>query len=363
MKDLLAYLRLIANPADDEAFLRIVNVPRRGLGDTSVDLLVRTAVRWQVPISEAARAADRVPELRPNVRSAFASVAELIARLGDKVGRSDPATILERVIAETGYQHYLAEEGAEGIERLDNVAELVAGAAEWAEEAVSGSGTGEGEGGDDEEAATLLERYLTQAALISPVDERGGGVADGVTLMTVHMAKGLEWSIVALAGLEDGLFPLGRSAGVPGGLEEERRLCYVGLTRAREKLYLSWARTRYRNGRLELATPSRFLEAVPAHVLEERSTSPRWDGARAARPRASAMVTPEPSWEEEVSQDAPRYARGERVRHRKFGEGVVRAVAGSGRALKVTVEFDDADIGTKQLLAAFAGLERDWDSA
>jgi DNA helicase-2/ATP-dependent DNA helicase PcrA len=361
VKDLLAYLRLIANPADDEAFLRVVNVPRRGLGEASVDLLVRAAARWHVPIAEAARTADRVPDLRPNVRTAFASVAALLERLREQVGRTDPATVLERVIVETGYQHYLAEEGPEGIERLDNVTELVAGAAEWAEEAVSGNGAGDG--GDDEEPATLLERYLTQAALITPVDERGAEVANGVTLMTVHMAKGLEWPVVTLAGLEDGLFPLGRSTGVPGGIEEERRLCYVGLTRAREKLYLSWARTRYRNGRLELETPSRFLEALPAHVIEERSTSPRWDGARVSRPRVRAVVAPEPSWEEEASQDAPRYAAGERVRHRKFGVGVVRAVAGSGRALKVTVEFDDADIGTKQLLVAYAGLERDWESA
>src|SRR5260370_37212854 len=95
--------------------------------------------------------------------------------------------------------------------------------------------------------------------------------------MTVHMAKGLEWPLVVLAGLEDGLFPLARAAGEPGGLEEERRLCYAALTRAREKVYLSWARTRYRPGRLELAEPSRFLEAVPAAALEERSTTPSWD--------------------------------------------------------------------------------------
>ncbi len=181
------------------------------------------------------------------------------------------------------------------------------------------------------------------------------------------MAKGLEWSVVTLAGMEDGLFPLGRSAGVPGGIEEERRLCYVGLTRARERLYLSWARTRYRSGRLELSEPSRFLEAVPRHVVEERSTAPRWDrggaGGRLPREPSSTRPVAEPGWDEEPSQDAPRYVAGERVRHRKFGAGVVRAVAGSGRGLKVTVEFDDGDVGTKQLLVAYAGLEREWESA
>ncbi|PYO59357.1 MAG: hypothetical protein DMD70_13185 [Gemmatimonadetes bacterium] len=201
--------------------------------------------------------------------------------------------------------------------------------------------------------------------------DQGTGDPTGVTLMTVHMAKGLEWPVVTLAGLEDGLFPLARSAGEPGGLEEERRLCYVGLTRAREKLYLSWARTRYRTGRLELSEPSRFLEALPAGALEERSTTPLWDrgarrgggrgaarGGRSQRPAPAAL-----DWEVEASQDAPRYAAGERVRHRKFGGGVVRAVSGSGRELKVTVEFDDDEIGTKQLLVAYAGLEREWESA
>src|SRR5882672_11289395 len=361
VKDLLAYLRLIANPADDEAFLRVVNVPRRGVGEASVDLLVRTAAGWQKPLSAAAAAGDRIPELRPNLREALQAVAAMLAGLREQWGQADPATVLERVIAATGYERHLADEGAEGVDRLENVQELIAGAAEWAEVAVAGNGAG------GEEPATLLERYLTQVALVTPADG-GADAPGGVTLMTVHMAKGLEWSLVALTGLEDGLFPLARSVGVPGGLEEERRLCYVGLTRAREKLYLSWARTRYRNGRLELSEPSRFLEALPAAALEERSTTPLWErgaragrGARGGRPQRAAPA--ELDWEVEASQDAPRYATGERVRHRKFGGGVVRAVSGVGRELKVTVEFDDREIGTKQLLVAYAGLEREWESA
>jgi DNA helicase II / ATP-dependent DNA helicase PcrA len=194
-----------------------------------------------------------------------------------------------------------------------------------------------------------------------------------VTLTTTHMAKGLEWPVVALAGLEDGLFPLGRSVEQPGGVEEERRLAYVGLTRARERLYLSWARTRYRNGRLELAEPSRFLDALPPGVVDERSTTPSWRPSRGmsgggampprpSRPRgAAARRLPEIEFPDEGSQDAPRFVSGERVRHRKFGGGIVRAVSGEGRELRVSVEFDDPDIGTKQLLVAYAGLERDWE--
>jgi len=356
VKDLLAYLRLIANPADDEAFLRIVNVPRRGVGDTSLALLVQAAATWRKPLLEVARGAGRVAELRPNVRDAFTGVAGLVDRLRDAVGQADPAAVLEAVLLATGYEQYLADEGAEGVERIENVRELVAGAAAWAEvqdPQVAAEGVG-----------TPVERYLTQAALVTAVDENQQ--ATGVTLLTAHMAKGLEWAVVALAGLEDGLFPLSRTAGEPGGVEEERRLCYVGLTRAREKLYLSWARTRYRNGRLDLAEPSRFLEAVPPEVLVERSTTPSWERSpRDSRARrggrgAALRAIPEPWLPAEESQDAPRYVKGERVRHRKFGGGVVRAVAGQGRDLKVTVEFDDQEIGTKQLLAAYAGLERDW---
>jgi len=355
VKDLLAYLRLIANPADDEAFMRVVNVPRRGIGDASLALLVQAATTWRKPLLEVAEGAARVADLRPNVRDGFTGVAALVARLRDAAGHADPATVLEAILTATGYEQYLAEEGTEGIERIENVRELIAGAAAWAE--VQSGETEEGEGG------TPLGRYLTQAALITPVDE-AKDVA-GVTLTTTHMAKGLEWPVVALAGLEDGLFPLSRTVTEVGGVEEERRLCYVGLTRAREKLYLSWARTRYRNGRLDLAEPSRFLEALPPEILVERSTTPSWDRNRLPRGprarRAALSAIPEPWMPAEESQDAPRYVQGERVRHRKFGGGIVRAVAGQGKGLKVTVEFDDQEIGTKQLLVAYAGLERDWE--
>ena len=140
-------------------------------------------------------------------------------------------------------------------------------------------------------------------------------------------------------------------------------MCYVGLTRARERLYLSWARMRFRYGRLEMGEPSRFLEAIPGRVLTERGTAARWE-APARRSSRRQRVEPDEPWPDEVeSQDAPRYASGERVRHRKFGSGVVRTVSGRGRDLKVTVEFDDALVGTKQLLVAYAGLEREWESA
>src|SRR5216110_1685861 len=300
VKDVLAYLRLIANPADDQAFLRVVNVPRRGIGDASLAPLVRAATQWKQSLFQTAGAAGRIPDLRPNVRDAFLGLARLLEELRARYGQADPATALEQTIAAVGYPQYLAEEGPEGIVRIENVQELIAGAAQWAETAEEDDGTGDGGEGT---GASLIERYLTQAALVTSADQ-GTGDPTGVTLMTVHMAKGLEWPVVTLAGLEDGLFPLARAAAEPGGLEEERRLCYVGLTRAREKLYLSWARTRYRNGRLEVSEPSRFLEALPPRVVEERSTTPTWDRAQrtaAGRARRAARAPVEVDWHAEIS--------------------------------------------------------------
>jgi len=370
VKDLLAYLRLIANPADDEAFLRVINVPRRGIGDASVLALVQASTKWGKPLLEVARVADRVEGLRPNVRDAFARFAATLADLRTAVGNEDPAFAFDRIIDAVHYDAYLGDEGAEGVERMENVRELIAGAAAWAEV----SGLDGGEEPEDGELAlatgTPIERYLTQSALLAQTDSVQGDT--GVTLLTVHMAKGLEWPVVALAGLEDGLFPLARSAAQPGGVEEERRLCYVGLTRARERLYLSWARTRFRQGRMEMSEPSRFLETIPPPVIEERATTPLWDRGgyrqrfqRPSQPGRRRFEEREEAFfadEEDLSQDAPKYARGERVRHRKFGGGVVQAVSGGGRGLKITVLFDDPEIGAKQLLVAYAGLEREWET-
>jgi DNA helicase-2/ATP-dependent DNA helicase PcrA len=183
--------------------------------------------------------------------------------------------------------------------------------------------------------------------------------------------------------MEHGLFPLARAEEQPAGLEEERRLCYVGLTRAKDKLYLTWARARRRGGELRPGIPSRFLKALPPSIVEERRTTSLWapdwggmagrrDGGSAGRWRgrtpADETVQPSsrpavPHEESEASQDTPRYVKGERVRHRRFGSGTIRGLSGVGRDLKVSVVFDDAEIGEKQLLVAYAGLEREWESA
>jgi DNA helicase-2/ATP-dependent DNA helicase PcrA len=232
-------------------------------------------------------------------------------------------------------------------------------------------------------------------------------------MMTLHTAKGLEWPVVVMAGMEEGLFPLSRAMETPDGIEEERRLAYVGITRSRDKLYVTWARSRRRGGQLMPGVMSRFVEDLPADRVEEKRTSAMfapfggrsggsaagrsgswsggWGGGRSGGPAAGRSGGPTkdlsggdwrpPEWtqreptagppdrpaaaEEEGNQNAPRLVRGERVRHRKFGSGVIEGLIGAGKGLEVQVLFADPEIGSKKLLVAYAGLERDddWESA
>jgi len=368
VKDLLAYLRLITNPADDEALFRAITVPKRGIGESSLAIVREQAARWQQSLLATARAADRVPELRPNVRDALRKFAALVDGLRERSASWPPAQVLEQLIQELDYEAMLLAEGPEGADRWENVRELVASAAEWSEVVAP----------EADEEASPLERFLAEAALLSANDSISGQ-KEGITLMTLHTAKGLEWPVVVLAGMEDGLFPLARAEEQEGGIEEERRLCYVGLTRAKDKLYLTWARARRRGGELKPGRGSRFLKALPPELVDEKRTSslwaPSWGGSAAGRYGGSGRVSSswldqdyeppsrraaEPS---EANQDTPRYVRGERVRHRRFGSGTIQGLVGTGRDLKVSVAFDDEEVGVKQLLVAYAGLERDWESA
>ena len=367
VKDLLAYLRLVSNPSDNEAFLRAVGVPRRGLGESSLATLDVMATQWGKPLLETARIADRVPDLRPNVRQAFRNFAALIDAAAEK-RELPPAALLEHLIRSIDYETLLHAEGPEGADRWENVRELVASAANWSEVVPV----------DTEGGETPLERFLAEAALLSAVDKEEGE-EEGVTLMTLHTAKGLEWPVVVMTGLEHGLFPLARAEEQPSGLEEERRLCYVGLTRAKDKLYLTWARARRRGGELRAGIASRFLKSIPPGIIDERRTTslwaPGWGTASRAERRsdisgsagvgswAAPAARPSASPPEEVSQDSPRFVKGERVRHRRFGGGTIQGLMGTGRDLKVSVAFDDEEVGVKQLLVAYAGLEREWESA
>jgi len=342
-------------------------VPKRGVGDTSLAAFGRAAAEWEKPLLETARIADRIAGLRPNVRDALRRFADFLDRLRAEAATLAPAALLEQLVEGLDYEAYLLAEGPEGADRWENVRELIASAAEWSEVVTP----------EADDPSTPLERFLAEAALLTAQDSVVGA-PDGVTLMTLHTAKGLEWPVVVLAGMEHGLFPLARAEEQPGGLEEERRLCYVGLTRAKDKLYLTWARARRRGGELRPGIASGFLRSLPPSVVEERRTNALWapwgNGAQGGRrgtgqwsrwgEESAASRAPEVhAAAEDASQDTPRYVKGERVRHRRFGSGTIRGLTGGGRDLKVEVAFDDAEVGIKQLLVAYAGLERDWESA
>jgi DNA helicase-2/ATP-dependent DNA helicase PcrA len=354
VKDLLAYLRLVGNPDDDEAFRRAVAVPRRGIGETSLVALAKAAGQWGWSLARTAAAANRIGDLRPKARESFEQFAAFLAALAADVRTLQPAEALRAVIARIGFEAHLLEEDETGPERLENVAELLNAAAAWSEELGAVV---------EDEPGTPVERFLQQTALAAPADAAPDD--GGVTLLTLHSAKGLEFPVVAIAGFEEGLVPLAR-ADTPEGVEEERRLCYVGMTRAKDKLFLSHASARRRGGDLRGAFPSRFLQDVPPSLVEERVTRPSWSVAREIPRRPMRRMAPlalvvehdEPA---EANDDAPRYVMGERVRHRRFGAGTIVQVAGRGRDLKVAVQFDDEGVGEKQLLAAYAALEREWD--
>jgi DNA helicase-2/ATP-dependent DNA helicase PcrA len=356
IRDLVAYLRLIANASDDEAFLRAIQVPRRGLGDSSLRSLREAALAWNKPLLHVAAVADRIMDLRPQAKKALLHFSDLIMRMGANANEVSPATILENVIEEVDYEGHLLAEGVTGRDRLDNVRELISSAAESSEM------------DSPEEGLTPLDYFLSSAALTTS-EENTSGDAEGVTLMTVHTAKGLEWPVVMVAGLEEGLFPLSRSLDSEFGVEEERRLAYVAVTRAQDRLYLTWAKQRRRNGQLVPGIASQFLRVLPPDVVEERRTASGFGASVFRKPvtspssyhigideAGSHIHESEPELE---SQDTPRYIKGERVRHRHFGSGAIRGLSGAGRDLKVIVEFDDEEVGTKNLIVRFAGLERD----
>jgi len=393
IRDIMAYLKLIANHADDEAFRRAVAVPRRGLGDTTIELIAERARgaagarEAQASMFDAASNPDSIDGLRAGARTALADFVALIRRFRILAAESSVDELLRDLIDAIHYSEYLAAEGPESAERLENVRELITGAAETVADE-------EGEVG-----LTPLDHFLQRASLVADIDSLDTDT-DAVLLMTLHNAKGLEFPVVFITGLEDGLFPLARAYDDPSMLEEERRLFYVGITRAERKLYITHAEERRRNGELLPARQSSFLDSLPEQMLDHQSSvrlrssgrgvmrsawgragmSPRGRGATegshflgptvsvfdesaAARgtPSSRRPGTPLDAGYfpgEETSQDAPSFSIGSRVKHRKFGSGTIADLAGSGRDAKVRVDFDDETIGRKTLVIAQANLER-----
>jgi DNA helicase-2/ATP-dependent DNA helicase PcrA len=359
IRDLMAYLKLIANPYDNEAFRRAVSVPKRGLGDTTIETLAGIAQGANVSMLEASSRPDLLAVLRPAARTGLQEFAALINRFREAAQTSSVDELLRDLIEAIRYGDYLQSEGPEQArDRKENVAALIDGAAETVID----------DGG--EVGLRPLDHFLQRAMLVAGADSLDP-TADAVTLMTMHNAKGLEFPIVFITGLEDGLFPTGQSFEEPSKMEEERRLFYVGITRAEQKLYMLFAESRRRNGEVVAGVKSRFLKEIPPGMVEERKTlkvkslgrSMSWgESTKRKTYEVPAWRKPSPR-EEEVfeSQDEPSYRVGERVKHKTFGSGTIVEVSGYGRDVKAVINFDNEEVGKKTIKLAYTTLEREFD--
>jgi DNA helicase II / ATP-dependent DNA helicase PcrA len=351
IKDTLAYLRLLANPHDDGAFERIVNLPARGIGPRTVDLLRTQARADNSSLWQAAEHAVSSAALPARATGALRQFLDLIGSLAGSRERSDDTelpALFQDVIETSGLPaHYEKDKDGKGVDRLENLEQLVEAARRFAAEA-----------SDDE--GDLLASFLAHAALEAG-DAQADGSVDSVQLMTLHSAKGLEFDVVFITGVEEGLFPHSMSADDPARLEEERRLCYVGMTRAREQLYLTHAESRRLHGREEYPMPSRFLREVPPELLEEvRSGGVARRGAAAlsfasSRSGFSSGSGVGSGAGSDRGAAGGGFQLGQQVVHPKFGHGVVLNSEGSGAGARIQVNFEA--VGAKWLVLAYARLE------
>jgi len=336
IKDALAYLRLLANRDSDPAFERIVNVPPRGIGARTVEAVRAYSRTHELSLWKAAVTLSQSEELSGRAKTALAGFIGLIEQLTQDTQDLDLAEQIDLAIGCSGLiDHYRKERGEKAITRVENLEELVSAGRNFTSEA------------DGEEDTDALSDFLAHAAL-----EAGEGQAaeweDCVQLMSLHSAKGLEFPLVFLCGMEEGLFPHQRSLDEPGGLEEERRLCYVGMTRAMEQLVLTCAEVRRLHGREHVASPSRFLSEIPLKLAEDIRAGA---GLRTRAPRKNNQIAPRAA----AQTQANGITLGGRVQHAKFGVGTVVTVEGQGEHARVQVRFEQD--GSKWLVLAYAKLE------
>jgi DNA helicase-2/ATP-dependent DNA helicase PcrA len=341
VKDALAYLRAIANPSDDVSLRRIINVPRRGIGDTTVTRLAEHAATLGITLRSALDDADSVLP-GAAARKAVAGFTDLLQRLENAAGAMEPAQLLERVYEDTAMIETLrAERTLEANGRIENLNELL-GVAQ------SSIHTGDAEAD--------LATFLQELSLVSDADQLPDGDDDAaVTMMTLHTAKGLEFPRVYLIGMEDNIFPHARAL-EEANLEEERRLCYVGMTRAREQLTLTYARTRSLYGRQDHNPPSTFLGEIPQDLMEVERVGSRggtaMPSARSSYTDRAPASAPVRRIERELPKDLPVISTGDTVRHRSFGEGIVISVPS---AEEIIVRFPTS--GERRLHVAYAPIE------
>ncbi len=325
IKDALAYLRLVSSRSSDPSFERVVNVPTRGIGARTVDQVREYARGNGCSLWQAATELCNGDALTSRAKSALANFLELIESMDEDTRHLDLPELTDRVLRASGLvEHYQKEKGEKAETRIENLEELVNATRGFNPDVSS-------------EEMDRLTAFLSQAALEAG-ENQGDEWQDCVQLMSLHAAKGLEFPLVFLCGMEEGLFPHQRSVEEPGRLEEERRLCYVGMTRAMQKLYMTWAEVRRLHGRENYSRPSRFLSEIPReHTTQERMSA------------STAIPTRIPKGESGGLQ------LGSRVMHAKFGAGTIVNLEGQGEYARVQVNFEDA--GSKWLVLAYANLQ------
>lgn len=353
IKDILAYLRLVANPADEVSLRRVINEPRRGIGETTIARAEEASSREGKSLAYVLEHPEGIPNLGKRAVDALQKFFQMVNNWRKLDGSVTVARLVERILDETGYLSVLeAENTVEAETRLENLKEFLGVAEQY------------DSGGIDRS----LDGFLEELALVTDIDNYEPG-ENAVVLMTIHGAKGMEFPVVFLTGLEEGIFPHIHSLGEESELEEERRLCYVGITRAQERLYLSWAIRRFVYGSSEPKEPSRFLLEIPQEYLcpavckggrrysADASTADSRDSENigqavqesfAANKEAAAVTAPSVS---------DTFKVGDKVEHKKFGRGVVMETKfGPGGDLEIYVSFEDA--GFKHLMAKYAPLKK-----
>jgi DNA helicase-2/ATP-dependent DNA helicase PcrA len=371
IKDTLAYLRLVMNPHDDVSMRRVINVPARGIGKSvmeTIEAIDPSGRADDTPLLNLDAGLQPAPSPRslwaklltaiddrnvpPRAHAALKAFRDMLVGLTNEVAGVPPSTAVAAALDRTGYLPSLREERNEEAEaRLENLMELVSAAREY----------------ETRDAEPSLGGFVDRLSLLSEADEADGAREARVWLMSMHAAKGLEFPLVVVAGMEEGLFPHSRATEDEDDVEEERRLCYVCITRAREKLVLTSAARRRTFGEYQPTEPSRFLEEIPAPLvdrIEPAQPSPRWQqsgyelknpyGRKRPPGRSAESQGPSYSYESE-DQSRSGVRTGMRVRHKQFGVGTVVAIEDHGDDWKVTVKFNA--VGTKKLIASYAGLE------
>ena len=375
IKDTVAYLRLINNPSGDIDFKRIINVPKRGVGDATIDKLTEIAAQRGTSLFAVAADAANIPELSRTAKSLVGFSAMILSFMDIKDEISVPE-LVRRVVEESGMaEDYRSQETLEANNRIENMQELISAALDYEKSLEDQSAERQG-----------LDEFLSSISLASESDDINN--ENSVLMMTLHSAKGLEFPVVFIVGLEEGLFPGYRSI-VENEIEEERRLCYVGMTRAQKRLYLTNTRCRTLFGRTNYNMPSRFLKDIPKELLEgefedsgsRNSTGNSWDSisektskydagntkGNVRDARTSAVIgtggfklyrggKPIDLGEFSASSENISYSPGDRVKHKRFGEGVVKSVVKDGSDALLEINFNET--GMKRLLASLARLEK-----